>query len=368
MEERKMSSTRQIGNQGNLGFFPTKLEVIDMEMALIDWSDLVNNSFVINITDLTGGLGDQLDRMHSYLEDLNVFTACYYNELNVDRYNKCIIKYPYMSHLNCDANLLKIGSKNGNTTDKKVFGVVRNNPPYGYDTDKNGFTCRLEKRFYDINANFDIPGGIQFLEIPIHCVDKDLLTIMDFKYEMKIFKFPDGEFESFKQVCIVMKKKKTPFRDKANVDDILLQIKEDRLVKLDEVISPVFKVNLNDFKKVSPVYYFRDRTVSDKKLYDGGQQVWDEVIKFNIKKNRANIVLKEKPIIEQLQGHIASLLASGRYNGIMGDLLVTGGSNKIIQKSSEFDDKGLETVTETEILKPFIELTNKNGDIVYKDF
>lgn len=368
MEERRMSSHRQINNQGNLGFFPTSLNIVDMEMDLVDWSELRNNSITINITDLTGGVGDQLDRMYNYLLNLNIYTACYYNELNVDRYNSCVSNYPYMSHLNSDANSIKLGAKINNSIDKKVFGIIRNNPPYGFDTSDSGFTTRLEKRFYDINANYDILGGIHFLEIPIHCADKDLLSIMDYKYEMKAFKFPKGEFEKFKQICIVMKKKKNPFRNKIAVENILLEIEEDRLIELDQVTSPVFKVSLNDFSKANPVYYFRNKSITDKTLSDGALQVWDEIIKFNTKKNRTNVILKEKPIIEQLQGHVASMLASGRYNGIMGDLLVTGGSNKIIKRDISIDEKGLETIIQTEMLKPFIELTNKKGDIVYKDF
>lgn len=368
MLERRMSHHRQISNQGNLGFFPTSLNVVNMEMALVDWSELVNNDITINMTDLTGGLGDQLNRMHKYLLDLNINTECYYNELNVDRYNKCAKTYPYMTHLNTDANYLKVGSKNGKSVDKKVFGIVRNNPPYGYDTDEFEFTTRLEKRFYEINTNYDILGGIHFLEIPVGQVDKDLLTLMNYRYEMKAFKFPKGEFEHFNQVCIVMKKKKKPFRDKVDTENILLDIQADNLIELDKVTTPVFKAELSDFSMANPVYYFRSNEVSYKTLYIGGSQVWDEVIKFNTKRNRANVVLKEKPIIEQLQGHIASLLASGRYNGIMGDLLVTGGSNKVIDRQSIFDDKGLETIIETQMLKPFIELTNKNGDIMFKDF
>lgn len=368
MEERRMSSHRQINNQGNLGFFPTDLAIVDMEMKLVDWSELINNNIPINITDLTGGLGDQLNKIYEYLLDLNINTECYYNELNVARYDSCVKKHPHMHHLNSDANYLKIGSKNGNAVEKRVFGIIRNNPPYGFDSDGNGFTTRLEKRFFEINTAYDILGGIHFLEIPIQWADKDLLTIMGYKYDMKAFKFPEGVFENFKQICIVMKKKKAPCKDKVNVENILLDIKSNNLIELDKVTAPVFKVELNDFTKANPIYYFRNNRVSDNTLHAGSLQVWDEIVKFNSKKNRANIILKEKPIIEQLQGHIASLLASGRYNGIMGDLLVAGGSNKIVVANSTFDDKGLETITETQMLKPFIELTNKNGDIMYKDF
>ena len=32
------------------------------------------------------------------------------------------------------------------------------------------------------------------------------------------------------------------------------------------------------------------------------------------------------------------------------------------------DDDGKQIITETEVLQPFFEITNKNGDIMYKDF
>ena len=51
----------------------------------------------------------------------------------------------------------------------------------------------------------------------------------------------------------------------------------------------------------------------------------------------------------------------------MGNLLIKGGANKIIE-TEVIKEEGKETTVQTEVLKPYIEITNKNGDIIYKDF
>lgn len=367
METRRLNSSRQ-SNQAKLGFYPTDRSVVDLEMSLIDFSDLQGKKLELNICDLTGGVGDQLDEMHKHLDNLGIDSKCYYNELNENRFNDCKAKYPYMNHLNVDANFLKIGAKKNNTLDKRVFGIIRNNPPYGYDTDKNGYTVRLEKRFFEINTQFDIVGGIHFLEAPMHVIDRDLLNILSYRYEIKAFKFPDKEFVKHNQICIVMKRKKTLAKNTLEINAILDDIANNSMTSLDNVIAPVFSVSYNDFKKLLPIHYFRHNKVSHETLHNGAIQVWGEISKYNFNKNKSNVILKDKPIIELLQGHISSLLASGRYNGIMGDLLIHGGSNKVIKEQIDYDDEGREIKIETEVLQPYIEITNSDGDIMYKDF
>jgi len=51
----------------------------------------------------------------------------------------------------------------------------------------------------------------------------------------------------------------------------------------------------------------------------------------------------------------------------MGNLLIKGGSNKEIQTIKEFEDN-VEIITEVEVLKPYLELTNSKGDILYRNF
>lgn len=362
-----MNSYRQ-QNQANLGYFPTNLNVVRLEMSLIDFSDIQGKTIELNMCDLTGGVGDQLNEMNLYLKNLNIDSNCYYNELNENRFNECVKKYPYMTHLNADANFLKIGAKKSNSIDRRVFSIIRNNPPYGYDTDKNGYTIRLEKRFFEINTLHDIIGGIHILELPVGTIDKDLLNILSYRYDIRAFKFPKKEFVKFKQICIIMQRKKNMGRNQLDIDTILNDIDNDTMTDLDDVVSPVFSVSYNDFKKASKIHYFRHSKISQETLHSGAEQVWGEISKYNSTKFKRDVVLEDKPIIELLQGHISSLLASGRYNGIMGDLLIHGGSNKIVKEVIDYDDEGREIKIETEVLQPYIEITNSNGDIMHKDF
>ena len=366
MRVSKMSAG-QNSNQAKLGFYPTDLSVVEMEMKLVDFSDLSNRDISINICDLTGGIGEQLDKMHSYLDNINVNNKCYYNELNVDRYKSCVSSFPYMNHLNVDANLLKIGAKKNNTIDKRVFGVIRNNPPYGYDSN-SVVNVRLEKKFFDINTNFDMPGTIHFFEVPIGQLDKQLLNPVSYRYHIKAFKFPDEEFKKYKQVCLILKRKPKNKINSIEVDEILKSVENNTMLSLDQVNSPVFSLTYREMKNQKDIYYYRKNGVTDITIQNGAEQVWGEISKYKAKGSKNNNFIKEKPIIELLQGHISSLLASGRYNGIMGNYLIIGGSNKVVKEKVDFDDDGKQIITETEVLQPFFEITNKNGDIMYKDF
>lgn len=369
IETRRLNSTRQQGNQGKLGFVPTSRKVIEMEMKLIDFSELEGTDIVLNICDLSGGVGDQLDEMQSCLDSLNIQSNAYYNELNLDRFNEGCSKYPYFNSLNADIFFTKIGAKKGKeAVEKRVFSIIHNNPPYGYDKDKWGETVRLEKRFFEKNCVHDIMGGIHLLELPIGVIDKELLALITYRYKVAIVKFPRDEYEAHKQVCLIMQKKKEFSREKEIMENILANIEADNIPYIEDIETPIFKVTLADFSKTPEVYYFRKNEITDETLFIGGSSVWGELVQDDYKKSKARDILVEQPIIELLQGHVASLLASGRYNGIMGNLLVTGGSNKVIEVTVSEDEKGNEITTETEVLKPFIELTNKNGDIIFKDF
>ncbi|WP_321835614.1 DUF6094 domain-containing protein [Clostridium butyricum] len=366
--ERKMNSARQWGNEGNLSFFPTSKSVVDLEMNLIDFSEIEGSDITLNIADLSGGEGDQLNWMYQYLQQKQICCKAYFNELGEIRFNKAINKYPYLHALNSDIFESKIANKSNRNLNKKVFSIIRNNPPYMW-LDKFGRNVRAELEFFIENSIYDIAGGIHIFELPIHQLlgIQHMISIINYRYHMKVFKFPKSEFEKFKQVVVVCQKKLSPEKDKDFIDNLIIDLKNDNIPYLDEINQPLFKVRYVDLKKTPPINLFRNKLISDDTLFNGLNQVLDDLIDSDKRDNLIQATERGKPIIELLPGHISQILASGGYNGIMGNLLIKGGSNKEIQTIKEFEDN-VEIITEVEVLKPYLELTNSKGDILYRNF
>lgn len=366
---RKMSSDRQIGNQGKLGFVPTNKSIVEMELNLIDFSEVANNQYSVNICDLSGGTGDQLHWTHEYLRSMNICSNSYYNELSTERYSECVRRYDYIHALNGDFFNIKVGTKNNKALNKKVFSIIRNNPPYMY-LEKRGISVRAEIEFFIRNSMLDIAGGIQIMEVPLHQLRgiKNFLNIITYRYEIFVAKFPRLEFEKYKQVVVICKKKANFSQDKETVDKLIELIDNDQLPFLDEVDYKVMKVTKEQFKKASEIDIFRENKVTEKTLKNGLRDCLSSLIVADKKSNMQIIgSTKLKPIIELQPGHISQLLASGKFDNVMGDLLIRGGANKVIEISQTKEDDKTVT-TSTEVIKPFIELTNKNGDILFREF
>lgn len=366
--ERKMNSERQWGNEGKLGFFPTSQAIVDMEMNLIDFSELEDSDITLNIADLSGGEGDQLNSMYKYLQAKKINCEVYLNELANERFNTAMANYPYMHGLNTDIFELRIANKINRNLNKKVFSIIRNNPPYIW-IDRHGRNVRAEYEFFIQNSQFDINGGIHIFELPIHQLlgIPHLISIINYRYDMQVFKFPKGEFEKFKQVVVMCQKRDVQGKDKKFIEQLTKDLQEDNIPYLDEITEPIFKAKYNDFKKTPEINLFRNGKITDKTLFRGLNQVLDELIESEQKDSQIISGERGMPIIELLPGHISQILAAGGYNGLMGNLLIKGGSNKVIETRVEQDDEK-ETITEYEVLKPYLELTNKKGDILYRNF
>lgn len=366
---RLMSSERQFGNQAKLGFVPTSKDIVEMELNLIDFSDISENDFPVNICDLSGGTGDQIHWTSNYLISKGIRSNVFYNELSEERFNTCQQNYPYMNTLNCDFFNLKVGNKNNRNFKRDVFSIIRNNPPYMY-IEKQGKSVRAEVEFFLKNTLLDIAGGIHILEVPLHQLlgIKSFMKMICYRYDVFIAKFPREVFINYKQVAVICKKKAIPSNNNEELNNLYMLLENDQLPYINEVHKKIFKVNREDFKKAKEINIFRENKVTQETLANGLNEVLDSLILSDRKTNR---IIREKeklkPIIELLPGHISQLLASGRYDNIMGNLLIRGGANKVIE-TEVISEKNKESTIQTEVLKPFVEITNKNGDILYKNF
>lgn len=368
LREYRLNFWRHKTNEANRGYFPTSLDVVKMEMNLIDFSDIEANSN-LTICDLSGGIGDQLKNMHDYIADKGLDPISYYNEVTKERYNIALEKYQDLNNFNfLNADFFNLKVKNQHN--KKVFTIIRNNPPYGW-FDYNSKNVRLEDIFFIRNAEMNVDYGIQIFELPIHQLieDKTLIRKIFYRYEnVHIFKFPDQEFDK-KQICVIGSKKKSNSNDIELAEDWRTRLINNDILSLDEVKGPVIKLDVRAINNTYPITMFRDKKVTEKTLTKGFNAVYDSLINeltSQHTQDKSDLGLKIPPI-EQLPGHIALDIYSGQYDGLIGNVLVKGGVKKNIKIIVE-NDKDKKTTTEIETVHPFIEITSSNGKTLIKEY
>mgnify|MGYP000951491109 CR=1 FL=1 len=368
IREHKMNFWQHKNNDANRGFFPTPLEVVKMEMDLIDFSEIEKDG-ELTICDLTGGDGEQLKEMYDYLIKKELNPMAYYNEVTKERYNIALDKFKDIGSfnlINADFFNLKVR----NTNSKKAFTIIRNNPPYTW-MDWKGVNIRAEDIFFTRNAELNVDGGIQIFELPIHQLieQKALIRKIFFRYgNVHIFKFPEEEFEKFKQVCVIGIKKKNNSNDNELAETWREKLKHNMVQSLDEIRKPVITLSQSAINKTLPILLYRDGKVTDETLTGGFNAVYDELLTEAINSNQFKELNKDTkiPIIEQLPGHIALDIYSGMYDGLIGNVLVKGGVNKSVKVITEMEgDK--KVTTEIETVHPFVEITSANGKSFVKE-
>ncbi|MBO8161703.1 MAG: hypothetical protein H0Z24_08710 [Thermosipho sp. (in: Bacteria)] len=370
----KYSGWQNKNNDGKFGFFPTSKQVVLAEMKLIDFSQ-ISPDMPVPMCDFTGGTGDQLAWMYHYVMEQGVNPVAYYNEKTQERYEVAKKRYGNLPdfHL-CNSDIfyyLRCCNTDGRKVDRNVMAVVRNNPPYTY-IDRYGETVRSEPVFFLENDRYLVPGGIHIFELPLYQLleQETLLKQICYRYEqVNVFKFPPGEFEKFKQVVVIGVKKKENFNDVKVAEQLRAKLKLNDIKTLDEVEGPIYKLTDEVVSRCKPVTVFRDGRVTDQTLTTGLNTVLDNLLENERKKkpvNKAQIIRKGgTPIIEPLIGHQAVKLSAGAFDGIRGNVLIAGGSQKVIEVHEvEEDDKIV--ITEVEKIVPFIEITNARGDILLK--
>lgn len=376
IEKMKMSGDWQTGKGAvaDLGFVPTKKEIVLMEMSKIDFSELEGNKNLITMCDFTGGEGEQLNYMYEYVKAKGLNPAAYYNEMHTTRFNTAMERYSHLDNfnmVNTDFFSLKCRHKNGTAYKKENIAIIRNNPPYTY-TEKMEKTVRTEEVFFLENSLLNASNGIHIFELPIHQLTgiENLIKKILYRYEnVHVFKFPKAEFKKFKQVVVIGVRKKNNSADLEKAEILKERIIADKIPYLDDDNIPVVKLSARAVNSCKPINVFRDGRVNSVTLTNGYNEVmgsvWDKVKKSS-KECLMAIEDRGDPIIEKLIGHKALELNGGFYNGIQGDsVLIKGGYEKDIVVEQEWDGD-TKITTSTEVIKPTIAVTNKLGDILVK--
>jgi len=358
-------------NDAKNGYFPTDKSIVEMEMSKINFVGISPNT-EIPICDLTGGQGDQLFWMYNYIKNENLVPMAYYNEIDKQRFEYCQREYgelPNWNMVSTDLFMLKIRNTEGRRYSENVFAICRNNPPYIWIEGTEGKSKRFEEESILKNSRYIVPGGVMIFEVPIHQLiqHKFMLQRLTYRFEdIHIFKFPK-KFDNYKQVVVFAKKKKNDSYDGEIAEQLREMLLEDRVGYLDEHEGFLYNLDERDVRRAKKVTVFRDGRVNDITLSNGFFSCLDTLINKEEKnKVRKEFQRNNKPIIQQLPGHMAVRFAAGDFNGILSGKVLCNGTSVKEEIIEEYEENGVLIQETAEVYKPQVEVVSANGEYILK--
>jgi len=339
----------RLAAQAKMGYYPTPASVV----SLI--SDILarNAPGIIRILDPCAGEGHALKQI---AESLNAET--YGIELDKDRGR--------IARENLDYCL--VTGYETTRISNQAFSLLYLNPPYDWAIRDDGVSAseRYERTFLRNTIKYLIPNGILVYLIPQPRLDKVIAKILSYRFkDVQVFRFPDEEYQSFKQVVIfgVLKKR-------AESDDGLARY----LINLGQGHAIIPSLDKSDCKYTVPPspavknFLFRTIQIDPEEL---ATELKHYGLRGKINQMVSPLSLSEriKPIMPLRHGHLAQLLACGMMNGVVFDkdgsnpLLVKGITKKVIDTRTEHED-GKERIIETDRIVITINAINENGELI----
>lgn len=310
------------------GYFPTPPNLIAMIAKLVDMTAVLQSKKRTNqyytIIDPVAGTGDAVfDLGHQWWPGLNTscitvtFPKLYLCEMEYGRYEQIYQKVTTQLERNkavhgCrgDAFYLTWG-------DTPAGHILFLNPPYDVDREYG----RLEHRFLSRFTNCLIPGhGILIYIVPFYALAVSATHIAEQYADVHCFKFPEPEFQVFKQVVLVGRRRKTADTFGATFSPIKQQV-EAWAADADSipVLEPKPIIALDDFGTESGFAEWRLNDIDVKGVYDlytpwlnKGKPAYGMGLELGLDEmvgSRYPVVMPPKP------AHTAIALASGLVNG-----------------------------------------------------
>ncbi len=209
------------------------------------------------------------------------------------------------------------------------FGLLFLNPPYD---DEEGE--RKELIFLRGTMDCLVPSGALVYLIPQKRLSRPIAELLSSNFtDLAVYRFPDGEFERFRQIVILGLRDSWPHNDPAEVE---------RLMKFRTEDVPPLKVGLKDRYPIphSSGAMIRKREVEPLELLN--------LVKGSPLIPRLQDLLEPRAVAEVTQpptrlhvGHLGLLLAAGRLNGVVGQgrdrHIVAGKPVKHVMETTEVE-------------------------------
>ncbi|PKN62601.1 MAG: hypothetical protein CVU57_23415 [Deltaproteobacteria bacterium HGW-Deltaproteobacteria-15] len=248
------------------------------------------------------------------------------------------------------------------------FSLLWLNPPYDWETRDSELETseRYERTFLRDSIPYLCPNGILVYLIPQRRLDGHIARMLSYRFDrVSVFRFPEKEYKSFRQLVILGVAKKKPEKDDA-LSEYLKKCGELKAVVpyLPENPSHIYEVPLSPARKT---YVFRSKDIDPEEL---GEEILGHGAFPQVKEMTTPLRMVERirPIMPLRHGHLAQILACGLMNGVVWDrerrnpLLVKGVTKKLVKHSVEIEGD-VERHIERDQIKILINAFDRSGEM-----
>lgn len=326
------------GADVKMGYYPTPISVVERIRTFLSFPE--DNA---NLFDPCCGEGLALKKLKG-----DAKATTYGIELDERRAEK--------AKKNLD-HVLK-GSYEDARISHNAFSCLYLNPPYDWDAVNEGE--RKEKTFLKGTMKYLQPTGIMVYLIPQKRLTEDVAKLLSYRFEdFNVFRFPDREYEEFKQIVLFGSKKYEPALND-NEYESLRTVPQKELYEIPHSDKPIYSL-----PSAEPVQLFRSSLIDEEELE---RELADSVL---WKKLKESVELTDgymgRPPLPLHKGHLGLLLANGCLDGVVGDgqdrHIVRGKVEKITSKFEEYEGDTL-IEREVENYKVSIKILKRDGDII----
>jgi len=339
----------RLAAQAKMGYYPTPPMVVSLITGIL----VRNGPGKIRIFDPCAGEGHALKELKDSLQ-------CESYGIEPDTHRGKIAKKNLTRCLITDYENSRISNR--------AFSLLYLNPPYDWNirNDELETSQRHERTFLRDTICYLMPAGVLVYLISQSRLDKTIAKILAYRFgDVRVFRFPDEEYKSFKQVVIFGVLKKKPELD-ARLIEYLTQVGESKAI-----IHSIENANCDYAVPCSAaIKNFLFRTI-----HIDPAELEVEIKKYGLNAHINQMVSpmslteKIKPIMPLRHGHLAQLLACGMMNGVVFDkdggnpLVVKGITRKEVETRIEKDD-GKNRIIETDKIVITINAINQEGELI----
>jgi len=327
------------------GFYPTPLSVID---SICTYIFHPNGGGNYRIIDPCCGTGEPLELIANRL-DVEQSYGIELDRKRADISKTRLLKVVHESYTNV-------------RTPEKAYSLLFLNPPY--DTDQEW--RRLEHNFLIDTTKHLAPGGLLIYIIPHNRLIPRTARYLAWWYKnIKVIRFPDEEYEAFKQIVVLGIKKDKYCADK-NTEGKLQMIS-----KLTAQDIPILETTTTPeycLPNVNGRFWFRGNQLDPEECLQEIETfgLWQDKAIQEILSPKSNGTFR--PLMPLRKGHLAMLIAAGLMDNLevskgVQKYLIKGRTEKKVRRT-EVEEDGVTKITETDYVVTNISaLDLVNGNI-----
>ena len=258
-------------------------------------------------------------------------------------------------------NVLKCGIEETRIA-RQSCSLLFLNPPYDEATleeDADTKTERQEKAFLRMTVPYLMPGGVLVYIIPQTRLNRGIARLSASRLEtVQVFRFPDPEYDDFKQVVVFGVRKRGNSLD----ESLALKLQKVPNRKLKPLLDPATAPY--PVPPSAPLKLFRSTVIDPAAMEKQMVQspLWRKLQAMTMK----NEMQVPRPPLPLHSGHLGLLLAAGKLDGVVGEgpdrHVVKGKVTKVVSKVEEYKGEVLEQ-RELDRYVVSIKVLNRNGEI-----